>query len=133
LIVKFIRSRFKSLRNALVGWWHVIKTQQNAWIHAVATVTVITLAFWLNLPLRDWAVLLITIAMVWTAEFLNTALEIVVDLASPKLHPLAKAGKDVGAAAVLIAAATSVVIGILLLGPPLVNKLNQLLAFLVIP
>lgn len=99
----------------------------------MATVTVITLAFWLNLPLRDWAVLLITIAMVWTAEFLNTALEIVVDLASPKLHPLAKAGKDVGAAAVLIAAATSVVIGILLLGPPLVNKLNQLLAFLVIP
>lgn len=133
LMIKFVRSRIKSLRNALVGWWHVIKTQQNAWIHAVATVTVITLAFWLNLPLRDWAVLLITIALVWTAEFLNTALEIVVDLASPKVHPLAKAGKDVGAASVLIAAVTSIVIGILLLGPPLVNKLRQLLAFLAIP
>jgi diacylglycerol kinase len=132
-MIKFVRSRIKSLRNALVGWWHVIKTQQNAWIHAVATVTVITLAFWLNLPLRDWAVLLITIALVWTAEFLNTALEIVVDLASPKVHPLAKAGKDVGAASVLIAAVTSIVIGILLLGPPLVNKLRQLLAFLAIP
>lgn len=133
MIIKFVQSRIKSLWNALVGWWHVIKTQQNAWIHAVATVTAITLAFWINLPLRDWAVLLITIAMVWTAEFLNTALEIVVDLASPEVHPLAKAGKDVGAAAVLIAAATSIVIGILLLGPPLVNKLNQLLAFLAIP
>jgi diacylglycerol kinase len=133
LLIKFVRSRIISLRNALVGWWHVIKTQQNAWIHAVATVTVITLAFWLNLPLRDWAVLLITIALVWTAEFLNTALEIVVDLASPKVHPLAKAGKDVGAASVLIAAVTSIVIGILLLGPPLVNKLRQLLAFLAIP
>ena len=132
-MIKFVRSRIKSLRNALVGWWHVIKTQQNAWIHAVATVTVITLAFWLNLPLRDWAVLLITIALVWTAEFLNTALEIVVDLASPKVHPLAKAGKDVGAASVLIAAVTSIVIGILLLGPPLVIKLRQLLAFLAIP
>ena len=133
MLIKFVRSRIISLRNALVGWWHVIKTQQNAWIHAVATVTVITLAFWLNLPLRDWAVLLITIALVWTAEFLNTALEIVVDLASPKVHPLAKAGKDVGAAAVLIAAVTSIVIGILLLGPPLVNKLMQLLALLAIP
>ena len=132
MLIKFVRSRIISLRNALVGWWHVIKTQQNAWIHAVATVTVITLAFWLNLPLRDWAVLLITIALVWTAEFLNTALEIVVDLASPKVHPLAKAGKDVGAAAVLIAAVTSIVIGILLLGPPLVIKLRQLLAFLAI-
>ena len=48
----------------------------------------------------DWAVIVLVIAMVWTAEFLNTALEIVVDLASPDLHPLARVGKDVGAAAV---------------------------------
>lgn len=64
--------------------------------------------------------------MVWMAEFLNTALEIVVDLASPDLHPLAKAGKDVGAASVLIAAASALIIGILLLGPPLVSKLSTL-------
>lgn len=64
--------------------------------------------------------------MVWMAEFLNTALEIVVDLASPDLHPLAKAGKDVGAASVLIAAASALIIGILLLGPPLVSKLRTL-------
>ena len=64
--------------------------------------------------------------MVWMAEFLNTALEIVIDLASPDLHPLAKAGKDVGAASVLIAAASALIIGILLLGPPLVSKLRTL-------
>ena len=64
--------------------------------------------------------------MVWMAEFLNTALEIVVDLASPDLHPLAKAGKDVGAASVLIAAASALIIGFLLLGPPLVSKLSTL-------
>jgi len=106
--------------------WHVIRSQQNAWIHAVATITVIILGLWLDLPFRDWAVLSTTIAMVWTAEFLNTALEIVVDLASPDLHPLARAGKDVGAAAVLIAASSAVIIGIILLGPPLVNKLRIL-------
>jgi len=116
-----------SFKNAFVGWWHVIKTQQNAWIHAIATVTTIIIAFWLKLPLRDWAVLLVTITMVWAAEFLNTALEIVVDLASPDLHPLAKAGKDVGAAAVLIAAISAVWIGIMLLGPPLVNKINLII------
>ncbi len=64
--------------------------------------------------------------MVWTAEFLNTALEIVVDLASPDLHPLARAGKDVGAAAVLIAATSAVVIGIILLGLPLIERLKLL-------
>jgi len=80
--------------------------------------------------LRDWAVLSTTIAMVWTAEFLNTALEIVVDLASPELHPLARAGKDVGAAAVLIAATSAVVIGIILLGLPLIQKLRMLRSIL---
>ena len=84
----------------------------------------IILGFWLRLPLRDWAVLSITVAMVWTAEFLNTALEIVVDLASPDLHPLARAGKDVGAAAVLITATSAVVIGVILIGLPLIEKLK---------
>ena len=82
------------------------------------------MAFWLRLLVRDWAVLLLTIALVWTAEFINTALEAVVDLASPQQHPLAKVGKDVGAAAVLIAALTSILVGLLILGPPLWEKLK---------
>jgi diacylglycerol kinase len=122
----FFRSRLNSFKNAIVGWWHVIRTQKNAWIHATATLLVILLALWLQLPLRDIAVLIITIAIVWTAEFLNTALEIVVDLASPNSHPLAKVGKDVGAASVLIAAGSAVVVGIFIMGPPLFEKLKSL-------
>jgi len=125
--IKFVRSRLTSFKNAIVGWWHVIRTQKNAWIHAVATVVVLLVAFWLRLPVRDWGVLILTIAMVWTAEFLNTALEIVVDLASPNLHPLAKVGKDVGAASVLIAALSAAVIGVLIIGPPLLTKIQTLL------
>ena len=127
-MINFFRSRWKSVKNAIIGWWHVIRTQQNAWIHAVATVTTIVLSIWLSISLLEWAVLVLIIAMVWTAEFLNTALEIVVDLASPELHPLAKAGKDVGAAAVLIAAGSAVVIGVLILGPALLEKLQILFA-----
>jgi len=124
MIIEFIRTRLKSIRNALAGWWHVIRTQKNAWIHALATGLVVIMASWLRLSMRDWSVLILTIAMVWIAEFLNTALEIVVDLASPNLHPLARAGKDVGAAAVLIAALSSIIIGFLILGPPLVSKVR---------
>jgi diacylglycerol kinase len=115
----FIQSRIASFRYAFDGWWHVIRTQRNAWIHTVVSLLVIGLSFFLRLTARDWAVLLIAIALVWIAEFLNTALEAVVDLASPQQHELAKIGKDVGAAAVLIAAGTSIVIGLLILGPPL--------------
>ena len=116
-----------SFKNAIIGWWHVIRTQQNAWIHTLATVVTLLIAFWLQLTLRDWAVLVLTIAMVWTAEFLNTALEIVVDLASPDLHPLARVGKDVGAASVLIAALSAVVVGVLIFGPPLLVKINAVI------
>ena len=116
-----------SFKNAIIGWWHVIRTQQNAWIHTLATIVTLLIAFWLQITLRDWAVLVLTIAMVWTAEFLNTALEIVVDLASPDLHPLARVGKDVGAASVLIAALSAVVVGVLLFGPPLLVKINAVI------
>ncbi len=121
---KFVRSRLSSFKNAFIGWWHVIRTQQNAWIHALATIAVVLMAAWLQLATWDWAVLILTIAMVWTAEFLNTALEIVVDLASPDLHPLARVGKDVGAASVLIAAGSAVIVGVLIMGPPLLEKIK---------
>lgn len=122
----FILSRIASFGHALRGWQYVLKTQRNAWIHALTATTVILLSFWLQIPPRDWAVLILTIAMVFTAEFINTSIEAVVDLASPQKHPLAKVGKDVGAGAVLIAALAGVLIGLLILGPPLWAKLKLL-------
>jgi diacylglycerol kinase (ATP) len=120
----FLSSRALSFQYAFAGWWYVIRTQRNAWIHTVVSVFVVTLSFWLKLEPRDWAVIIIAIAMVWTAEFINTALEAVVDLASQhQQHDLARVGKDVGAAAVLIAAASSILIGLLILGPLLWQKL----------
>ena len=115
----FIIARIASFRHAFHGWWYVIRTQRNAWIHASITTLVLILGLWLQLPARDWAVLILVIAMVWSAEFFNTSIEAVVDLASPVHHPLAKVGKDVGAAAVLIAAGAAVLVGLLILGPPL--------------
>jgi diacylglycerol kinase (ATP) len=126
-IRNFFTSRAHAIKHASRGWWYVLRTQRNAWIHAVVTTLVVVLAFWEQLPLRDWAVLLLTIVLVWMAEFINTALEAVVDLASPGQHPLAKVGKDVGAAAVLIAALTSILVGLLILGPPLWEKIALLL------
>jgi diacylglycerol kinase len=78
---------------------------------------------WLRLALRDWAVLILAITVVWMAEFMNTALEAIVDMTMPELHPLAKVAKDVAAAAVLLAAVGAAVIGLLVLGPPLWQRL----------
>lgn len=126
-MTEFIKSRIVSFRYAFHGWWYVIGSQKNAWIHALASACVLILGLWLSLPARDWATLIIVIAMVWSAEFFNTSIEAVVDLASPTHHPLAKVGKDVGAAAVLIAAGAAVLVGLLILGPPLWEKISALL------
>ena len=121
---QFFLSRLRSFRHAFRGWWYVLRTQRNAWIHGLVATAVFILGFWLGLPPRDWAVLILTIAMVFAAEFINTAIEAVVDLATQEKHPLAKVGKDVGAAAVLIAALAAVLVGLLILGPPLLEKLK---------
>ncbi|MFN8411232.1 MAG: diacylglycerol kinase family protein [Anaerolineales bacterium] len=122
----FIESRIASFRYAFQGWFHVLRTQRNAWIHSVVATAVFIVGLWVGLPPRDWAVIILTIAMVFAAEFMNTAIEAVVDLASPDKHPLAKIGKDVGAAAVLVAALAAVLVGLLILGPPLWAKLFAL-------
>lgn len=122
----FTSSRLHAFGHAFRGWRHVLKTQHNAWIHSIVATLVIAMGLWLGLPLRDWAVIVLTIAMVFTAEFINTAIEAVVDLASPVHHPLAKVGKDVGAGAVLISAISAALVGLLILGPPLWARLVSL-------
>lgn len=121
-MIDFVKSRIASFGYAFHGWGYVIRYEKNAHIHAVATILAVGLGIWLQLPAVHWAVLVLAIAMVWVAEILNTAIEAVVDLASPVHHPLAKVGKDVGAAAVLIAACASVFVGLLILGPPLLER-----------
>lgn len=123
---KFTRSRIAAFGHAFRGWWHVLRTQHNAWIHSVVATGIVAMGLWLGLPARDWAVIVMTIAMVFTAEFINTAIEAVVDLSSPAHHPLAKVGKDVGAGAVLVAALAAALVGLLILGPPLWARLVSL-------
>ena len=119
-------SRLASFRHAFAGWGYMLRTQRNAWIHATISTLVFLAGLWLGLNRMEWAIILLTIALVWMAEFVNTALEAVVDLASPDLHPLAKIGKDVGAAAVLIGSIAAMVVGLLILGPPLWAKVITL-------
>ncbi len=104
---------------AFAGIGYLFRTQRNARIHVAAAAVVCLLAAWLRVTRVEWAILVLTIACVLILEGLNTALEAVVDLASPQIHPLAKIAKDVTAGMVLIAAIAAVIVGLLILGPPL--------------
>ncbi len=116
-------ARLRSFRYAFAGLGHMLRTQPNARIHAAATLLVTALGLWLRLDALSWALLAAAVTVVWAAEACNTALEAAIDLASPQIHPVAKAAKDAAAAGVLLAAGGAVVIGLLVLGPPLWSRL----------
>jgi diacylglycerol kinase (ATP) len=97
----------------------MIASQQNAWIHAVATAVVTIAGLMVRLSTADWCWIVLAVVAVWTSEALNTAFEFLTDVASPAFHPLAGKAKDVAAGAVLISAVGSVLIGLLVFGPHL--------------
>jgi diacylglycerol kinase len=115
--------RLRSVRCAIQGVSTMVRSQQNAWIHTMATVIVVALGLFLALSPAEWCWIVLAIVAVWTAEALNTALEFLTDVASPTFHPVAGKAKDVAAGAVLIAALGAIVIGMLVLGPHVLGRL----------
>lgn len=113
-----------SFHNAFSGLWYALRTQRNARIHLLATVLVVLAGFWLGVGVEQWCLLILAMGMVWMAELSNTAIESAVDLACQTYHPLAKIAKDVKAAVVVIAAISSIAVGVLILGPALVAKIG---------
>ncbi len=102
----------------------MLKSQHNAWVHACATVAVVGAGLFLGVSPSEWCLLVLAIMAVWTAEALNTAFEFLADVASPEFHPLVKDSKDIAAGAVLISACGAVVIGLLVLGPHVVELID---------
>lgn len=120
-----IRGGFlSSFRCAGAGVNDAIQTQRNFRVHLLVTVVVVLVGWWLRLPLQSWALLALTIGSVLVTEIFNTAAERLVDLVSPDYHPLAKQVKDLAAGAVLVAAIVAVIVGLLILGPPLLAAIR---------
>ncbi|BDH62264.1 diacylglycerol kinase [Lysinibacillus sp. PLM2] len=110
----------KSFGYAFQGIFSALK-QQNMKIHVGTMLIVIIAALLTGLSLLEWLIIIIVISLVIGAEMINSAIESVVDLASPKIHPLAKQAKDIAAGAVLVFAITSVIVGLLIFVPKWFN------------
>ena len=117
-----LRSAF---RNAFNGIKYVFVTQRNAKIHLVATLLVILSSIIFKISKIEWILIIFAIGLVWLTECFNTALEKLTDLVSPDYHDLAKFSKDSSAAAVLIAAITSALIGIVVFLPYLIQLIAK--------
>lgn len=113
------RNLRQSLAFALSGLIYAARSQPNIRIHVTIAALVVVAGLVLRISRVEWALIAALIAMVIALELLNTAIEAAVDLASPSIHPLAKTAKDTAAAAILVAAAGSVVTGLLIFLPRL--------------
>jgi len=113
----------RSFGYALEGVAYILRTQRNARIEIAIAIAALALGAWLGISVVEWAVLVITIALVMALEWMNTSLELAVSLASPERHPSAKAAKDVAAACVLLGAIASLVVALVIFLPRLVSRL----------
>ena len=117
--------RVRSFPHAIRGILQMIRCQHNAWVHATATVVVIAASFFFQLSGAEWCWIILAVAIVWTAEALNTAFEFLADVASPEFHPTVRDAKDVAAGAVLVTAIASAIIGAVIFWPHLTNLLPK--------
>ena len=122
-----LSGRVQSFRYAFRGVRLMLRSQHNAWIHAVASCCVLIVGGLCVLSGAEWCWIILAIMAVWTAEALNTALEFLADVASPDFHPLVEKAKDVAAGGVLISAFGSALIGIVVLGPHIPGLVRDLL------
>ena len=112
-----LAARLKSFVYAFRGLGFMLRTQHNAWLHAVASLAVVAAGVILRVTAADWRWLVVAMAMVWVAETFNTAVEYVCDVVSPGYCEAVKHAKDIAAGAVLLCAGAAVVIGVLTLWP----------------
>lgn len=116
-----------SFKYAGQGVYEAFLGEQNLKIHAIIGILVVIFGFILRISYFEWLICLVLIGLVIMAEFFNTAIEYVVDLASPEIHPLAKMAKDTASAGVLMMAIISAIIGLIIFVPKLVHFIGGLL------
>lgn len=99
-------------------------SERNFKVDVVAAVVVFAACALLQVPAWGWAAVAVCVGVQLAMETVNTAIEAIVDLASPEIHPLAKRAKDCAAGAALITACASVVVGLIVFVPALLALLG---------
>jgi diacylglycerol kinase len=114
-----LRAFLRGFGYAFAGIAYAVRTERNLRVHLVIAGLAVVAGWTLRVTAIEWAILVLTIGAVFSAELVNTVAELAVDLLTQEYHPMAKVAKDVGAAAVLVTAVAAVGVGIAIFGPRL--------------
>ena len=116
-----LKKLFRSFGFAFIGIWKLVRSEQNARIHLLATVLVVFAGFIMGLDRYEWIVICIVVGMVWLAEACNTAIEKLVNLVSPERRPEAGTIKDIAAGGVLICAIIALIVAVIIFIPKIIT------------
>ena len=109
-----IKKLLKSFRDALRGIIFCLYNERNMRIHTMAVVYVLFLSLFFGLSRAEYAILFVTIALVVTAEMINTSIEVLTDIGAPQYNSASRVAKDVAAGGVLVTAIMAVVVALCL-------------------
>jgi diacylglycerol kinase (ATP) len=112
-----VMERIRSFRFAIAGIEQFMQREHNSWLHFLGSLVVVALAIFTRISKNEILALVFAIGFVWVAELFNTCIEKMMDFISVDPHPEIKFIKDLAAGAVLIAAVTALVIGLLIFIP----------------
>ena len=120
---KKIKSLVNSFGYAIEGIWSSFRTERNMKIHDFIMILVVLLGIFLHISVTEWMICIILFALVIGAELFNTAIEAVVDMISLEKSSQAKLAKDVSAGAVLVFAIASIIVGLIIFVPKIIDIL----------
>ena len=115
--VSYLKKRAASFYYAFDGIWRFFRTEHNAWLHLAATIAVAGLVIKYHVSSIEAVLLVFSIGFVWASEIFNTCIEKIMDFISTERHPQIRLIKDMAAGAVLIAAITALIIGLIVFVP----------------
>jgi diacylglycerol kinase len=120
-----IRERLRSFTNSFSGVRLLILFEHNFRIHLLVLLVVILAGILLKIPAAKWLVITVSAGMVLVSESLNTAIEYLSDAVSSEIKPEIRKAKDVAAAAVLFSAITSIIAGLIIFIPEIIDLFMQ--------
>lgn len=116
-----LKKRSKSALYALNGLRVLFLEEHNSRIHIAIVIVVVTAGFLLKISNTEWLVVCILIALVFSLEIINSAIENICDYISPQWNEVIKKVKDLAAAAVFVSSVMSVICGAIIFLPKLYN------------
>ena len=115
-----------SLKYAYDGLKYAYKNEQSMTIHIIVTLIVITLGIILNISSYEWIIVILCTGIMMCFELVNTSIEAAVDLTTNEYNEKAKVAKDVAAAVSLVFSITSIIVGLIIFIPKVIDFIRSI-------